>query len=166
MKKLIIFLCILCCISNARVLSYSTTINKVRCTIRVNPEKGRVEVGKCGLLSIGFYDKDNLLVTAFTDELDAKHDYAKLDFFEDLNDAKDVVKIVADFDEPEMPEDPHIERKARKNHYHRTADGLGWECDEGYIWGDDGDHCIKDDGTNNNCPPSWQNADGTCKKGW
>lgn len=166
MKKIIILIAIFCCMVNARVLTYSKTINHVKCTVRVNPEKGRVDVGKCNVLGIYFMDKDDMLVTAYDDTLIANKYYSNVDFFayEEENYVKDVAKIIVKFEEPE---DPAILRKAKRNHYHRTSDGTGWECDDGYIWGDDGDHCVKDNGFNkNNCPPAWQNADGTCMKGW
>ena len=140
-----IILAIFCCMVNARVLTYTKTINKVKCTIRVNPEKGRVEVGKCSVDSIGFFDQDGMLVAVFNeDKLEAEHSYARLEFFETKSEAKDVMKIIADFEEPDAPEDPFVMRKARRNHYHRASDGNGWECDDGYVWGNDGDHCIKE----------------------
>jgi hypothetical protein len=40
----------------------------------------------------------------------------------------------------------YVKRKHnKKKHYHSTEDGNGWECDDGCIWGDDGDHCIKEE---------------------
>lgn len=146
MKKIIILIAIICCVVNARILTYSKTINHVKCTFRVNPEKGRAETGKCNIQSIYFMDKDNMLVASYDDTLDANWYYSKLYFFEDMNDAKEVVKIVVHFVEPEEPEDPAVLRKAKRNHYHRASDGIGWDCDDGYIWGDDGDHCVKDKG--------------------
>ena len=83
MKMIFIILAIFCCMVNARVLTYTKTINKVKCTIRVNPEKGRVEVGKCSVDSIGFFDQDGMLVAVFNeDKLEAEHSYARLEFFE------------------------------------------------------------------------------------
>ena len=62
--------------------------------------------------------------------------------------------------------DKTMARNARKNHFHEASDG-GWECDDGYIWSNKGTYCVKDKGFNkNNCPPAWQNDDGSCKKGW
>lgn len=166
MKKIIILIAIFCCIVNARVLTYSKTINHVTCTVRVNPEKGRVDVGKCNIWSIRFMDKDDMMVTAYDDTLIANSYYSKIEFFEDMNDLKDIVKIIVKFVEPVENVDKTMARNARKNHFHEASDG-GWECDDGYIWSNKGTYCVKDKGFNkNNCPPAWQNDDGSCKKGW
>ena len=146
MKKIIILIAMLSIFANARVLTYTETINKVKCTVKVNPEKGRLSVGNCNLLGIYFFDKDDMLVEFDESVYDSNSFSVRLEFFTET-DPKDVVYITAKFEEPPKPptaEELALIRKAKKNHYHRTSDGNGWECDDGYYWAEDGDHCIKD----------------------
>ena len=149
MKKIIILIAIFCLFANARVLTYTKTINKVKCTIKVNPEKGRVSVGNCNILDIYFYDKYNMLVDYDGIGYESNTSYANVFLYTQM-DLRDATYITVNFEEPpEPPKPPTVEelafiRKAKKNHYHRISDGNGWECDDGYYWAEDGERCIKD----------------------
>lgn len=169
MKKIIILIAIMFCMINARIFTYSTTVNGKKCFVKINPEKGRVETGKCKVTDIRFKDSYNMLIAAYDVEWEPLMYYYDQYFFEDRNDIKDIVKIYAEFD-VEAEEKPKLDykmaKKARMGHFHQADDGIGWSCDDGYIWADDGEHCIKDTGKNNNCPPSWQDSYGRCLKGW